>query len=294
MIFYAINVVANCDEQVSGWLFDWDDNIMFMPTKVILYDKYSDETLKISTHEFALNGQFIGAEGKYKNYELRKTDKENSFKYFRDDQNGENNYFLNDIKSTVNSSDNNWKGPVWDEFIYALNNKKSADWTVILTARGHSAESIYNGLKYLQQEGVIKYLPKLNNIYAVSHEKYDYYKASTSVKKVKIMAEILDKIEQCQFVKSDITNVIDQDGNYERPLNVWGFSDDDIKNIIAARDYLSTEVANGRWSNIKISLLFTGNSDNNKIPYTSIIKSDGTSRLPTFSELLDKYRLSKN
>lgn len=295
LLFYNnLYAVTNCNEQVAGWAFDWDDNVMFMPTQVILYSKTSNETINISTHEFAIFGPSIGKEGKYKDYEVRSTAYENSFKYFSEDNTNKENYFLNDIIASINDTNEDWKGPVWDEFIYALNNEKSANWTVILTARGHSAESIYAGLEYLQSNGIIKYLPKLSNVHAVSNPKYDNYEGSTSAKKARVIKEILDQINLCNINDVKKTEVFDQDGQNKKPLHVWYFSDDDIKNIVAAKQFIGSEIAVGRWPNIKVSLLFTGKENPNNFPESIVLSSKGNSRLPLYGELLDRYILDKS
>src|SRR5688572_7084977 len=50
--------------QLTGWNFDWDDNIFFMPTKIRLYHKETGEDVGVSTADFALIREEIGKPGK--------------------------------------------------------------------------------------------------------------------------------------------------------------------------------------------------------------------------------------
>src|SRR4051812_5783435 len=81
--------------QVLAWNFDWDDNIAFMPTKIVLFDKQTGTELEISTGEFADVRNEVGKSGKYAGYETRDNPVTGSFKYFRDGTS--QNYFLQDI-----------------------------------------------------------------------------------------------------------------------------------------------------------------------------------------------------
>lgn len=259
LLFYIFPIWANCAQPVAAGAFDWDDNIMFMPTQVILFHKYSNQIQHISTGEFAKHNQDIGKQGFYIDYEIRKTELENSFKYFRDPESNIKNYFLHDVETTVSRKDNQWKGPSWERFIYALNDESAAKWTSIITARGHSPQSIYKALNYLKEQKIIKYLPNIENIHPVSHPNYVNLAPSPSEIKTKVMINMLDEISKCEIDSSQ----------HHNHTHVWGFSDDDYNNYIHAKNNLSKEIANGRWHNIKVSLFYTGGlmTVSNKLPY---------------------------
>lgn len=294
-LLIVINIYGKCIEQVAGWAFDWDDNIMFMPTKVILYHKTTNDIITISTSEFAIYNSTIGKVGKYSDFEIRTTADNNSFKYFRDDIDNNTNYFLTDVATTLNDINQKWKGPSWDEFIYALNNEKAVQWTYIVTARGHSSESIYAALIYMKEKGIIKYLPPIDNIHAVSNLKYDYLTGTSADKKAVVISDILNKITSCNM-PNNINNetVIDHDGTSLQSLHVFGFSDDDLKNYDTIKDIISSKISDGYWQNIKISLFYTGYSKNDDVPYSIVLTQNGAARLPLHSELLDGYKLSKS
>ena len=113
---------------VTSWNFDWDDNIAYMPTKIILYH-YSDDnkTIKMSTGDFALNRELVAKKSPtpelYKGKDLRdyhvivpaEGDKltattKHSFKYFRDSFDGKVNYFLKDLKLALQNPQGTWRG----------------------------------------------------------------------------------------------------------------------------------------------------------------------------------------
>ena len=48
---------------ISGWNFGWDDNIFYMPTDVVLYDKNTREEWPVSAAEFAAIRGDLGAPG---------------------------------------------------------------------------------------------------------------------------------------------------------------------------------------------------------------------------------------
>ena len=165
--------------------YDWDDNILFMPTNIILFHKKSNLEISMTTENFAHYRSFIGknkiffsnqnglfSEDKtqnkfnFKDFEIRGDDhgKSSSFREFRDCK---NKYFLKHLEEAIQ---NKQFAPEWDSFLKSLNqNKKQANKTYIITARGHSPETIYEGLKFLQKKKIIKYLIPKKNIYPVSY-----------------------------------------------------------------------------------------------------------------------------
>eukprot|EP00927_Polykrikos_kofoidii_P059366 TRINITY_DN54529_c0_g1_i1.p1 TRINITY_DN54529_c0_g1~~TRINITY_DN54529_c0_g1_i1.p1 ORF type:complete len:291 (-),score=56.52 TRINITY_DN54529_c0_g1_i1:65-937(-) len=109
-------------------MFDWDDNVMIMPTQIWMQDKSSGEILSFSTAEFAIrrgdpglgpvNGDF-----------------EESFREFRDGEGGGD--FEGDLKRALSGPAEDWQGPALGDFRQALIDGKLF---AIVTARGHSEE----------------------------------------------------------------------------------------------------------------------------------------------------------
>ena len=162
--------------------YDWDDNIIYMPTNIVLFHKENNEEVFLTTEQFAHYRSLIGRnknfyinknnhfseEGEkrnFKNYEIRGDShgKKSSFREFRD---CENEYFIKHLEEALEDKD---FAPEWNHFVETLNCKIKSKNTFIITARGHSPETIYEGLKLLKKKKIIKYLIPKKNIYPVSY-----------------------------------------------------------------------------------------------------------------------------
>lgn len=125
------------------YIFDWDDNILIMPT-VIHLEEYVDDQWKpkdVSTAEFAeLRSKVYDEES---NLRLIDNDPTKSYSEFRDyGPRGDNAFFEDAIKSIKN---NNF-GPSWDDFIECL---VGGNIFMIITARGHEPESIRKVVEWI-------------------------------------------------------------------------------------------------------------------------------------------------
>lgn len=261
---------------VSGWNFDWDDNIFYMPTNVVLYNRESGEERAISTAEFATVRQHLGEEStEWALYETRGGPGE-TFRYFRDSTDGRN-YFREDIDKAVGSNDPSWIGPSWEAFLFALRKPQTAENVTIITARGHSPIDMLDGLRFLRARGYVRHLPPEENLFPVSHPSLAGDAKDPAPVKAEVMVKILDGIEKIP-VDPGIPRVLNRDGDRTEQIHLWGFSDDDWGNFSKARERLTAEVANGRWRNIKITVFFTGAHDLEHEARAEVITSKGTLR----------------
>lgn len=146
-----------------------------------MFHKKTNEEIAVSTESFAHYRGYIGKnknffvkdgklanEGKkrnFKDFEIRGDahGRESSFREFRD---CENEYFIQHLEEALEAQD---FAPEWSHFIEVLNDKVKAKNTFIITARGHSPETIYEGIKFLKKRKLIKYLIPKKNIYPVSY-----------------------------------------------------------------------------------------------------------------------------
>ncbi len=264
----TLSKFVNAGHEALNFSFDWDDNIFFTSTKVIIYNKKTDEPLEVSTEKWAHVKNLVGAKDTgYEDYEIRS----DSFINFRDkDKKGSN--FLDDVFSAIDNDPEgklHWKGPAWDSFVLALSSKKTAEQTTIITARGHEPKTIHRALKELKKRGLIEFVPPVENIWPVTNENFSATFQSVfgrkvqagSVKspssaKAEVMMEILDQISKRESGNSD--KFLSSDGKTYFSGHLWGFSDDDFDNFKKAREVLQPEVDKGRWPNIKITLIYTG------------------------------------
>ena len=119
------------------YAFDWDDNLMFMPTKIYLKDD-DGKSVGMSTEDFAEYRTDIGKEPfKYEGHTIVSFDKEP----FRDFGVLGDKQFLKDAMTAP-------IGPAWNDFVEAVNNGSIFS---IITARGHTPSvlktAIYNLIK---------------------------------------------------------------------------------------------------------------------------------------------------
>ena len=248
--------------------YDWDDNIMYMPTKIIYFAKNPNTLIKeiaVSTEGFAHSRSTVGVKNHVMNFVednglfVQSGDESNSvaidlldyqiiyaddqsFREFRDHDTED--YFMKDLKQAL--AENKF-APSFNDFVEHCNNEFSAKNVKIITARGQSPSTIHKGLVYLQTLGFIKFVPELKNIFPVSYrgsELADEFKASASSPqeaKMKVLATVLDKMNQ------------------DHAGATFGFSDDDKKTFDYTENFIKEEVSKNRWTNIEINLYFTGN-----------------------------------
>ena len=116
------------------YAFDWDDNILFMPTSIILLSDKDDE-VPMSTEDFAEHRQQIGKEPfNYKGTVIVDF-APNPFRNFRSE--GDKRFVLDSMLAQP--------GPSWNDFVECIN---GGSIFAIITARGHNPktlrEAVYN------------------------------------------------------------------------------------------------------------------------------------------------------
>jgi hypothetical protein len=117
--------------------FDWDDNLMYMPTKIYLQDK-DGKSVGMSTEDFAEYRTEIGTKPfEYEGHTIVGFDTDP----FRDFRVLGDRKFLTDAMRAPT-------GPAWSDFVEAVNNGSIFS---IITARGHTPsilkQAVYNLIK---------------------------------------------------------------------------------------------------------------------------------------------------
>ena len=227
------------------YAFDWDDNIVHMPTKIVVEDEMGDE-ISMSTEDFATYRERIGKEPfMYKGRKIVGF-ADNPFRNFRVE--GDKQFLIDAMRAKV--------GPAWDDFKEAINN---GSIFAIITARGHNPKTIKEGVynyiinnfegidkkeliknlkKYrefvgeeeMTDEELIRSYLELNKYNPVSFgegsaanpEELKVVAMEDFVRYVKSMAALLQK---SAVLKKDIAN------KFSPRMPLIGFSDDDIKNV---------------------------------------------------------------
>ncbi len=228
------------------YAFDWDDNIVHMPTKIILKTEDGDE-IGMSTDDFAEYRSEIGKKPfKYKG-ETVVGFADNPFRNFRTE--GDKDFIVDAMRAKL--------GPAFNDFKEAINNGSIFS---IITARGHNPntlkQAVYNyiidGFHGIDKDQLVKNLKKYRTFVdeddmsddeliksylelcrfhpvsfgdeqgATNPEEAKVRAMEEFVSYIKAMAGVLHK-------KAYIKNKISNEFVPEQP--VIGFSDDDIKNV---------------------------------------------------------------
>jgi len=240
------------------YAFDWDDNIMNMPTKIILKNDDGEE-VGMSTEDFAHYRSMIGKEDFQYEGETIVGFGENAFRNFGVE--GDRKFIIDSMTAPT--------GPAWSDFVEAINNGSIFS---IITARGHTPsvlrEACYNlilsnrdGISFME---LVKNLEKYRDIagYEGTQDKMEildeyldlcrFYPVSygegsaTSPEegKIKAMKEFISYIKEISntigkkaFLKNDVSN------NFI-PEPTLGFSDDDIRNVETMKKHFENEPDN--------------------------------------------------
>jgi hypothetical protein len=234
------------------YAFDWDDNLMYMPTKIYLVDD-KGKTVGMSTEDFAEYRTEIGKEPfEYEGHTIIDFDKD----AFRDFKVPGDKAFISDAMKAET-------GPAWSDFVEAVNNGSVFS---IITARGHTPSvlknAVYNLIKKnkhgLSEKELVKNLKKyrdladednlsddelvrvyldMNKYHPVSFGEGSA--ANPEELKVKAMKEFMSyvqdlsrKLQEKAFMKNKISNYF---------VPYIGFSDDDLRNVQAMKKHFDDE-----------------------------------------------------
>jgi hypothetical protein len=246
-IYITENLMTEKTPDLKYYAFDWDDNIVHMPTKIILKNDNGEE-VGMSTEDFAEYRSIIGKENfDYKGDTIIGYADE-PFRNFRTQ--GDKQFLVDAMQAK--------KGPAFDDFKECINNGSIFS---IITARGHNPntikQAVYNYIvndwegiskkellknlrKYrnftgdidMSDNDLIKFYLDLNKFYPVS---FFSENAETNPEDLKVMAmqEFIDYIKEMAAVinkrawlKNDVSN------NFIPSKPNIGFSDDDVKNVM--------------------------------------------------------------
>src|SRR5437016_2443366 len=107
------------DQSVSFYFFDIDDNLLFLPTHLYLWNAETKKELPISSGEFATIQNDLGRVGKWSAWSVRAE----TFRDFRDTRtvSSEAQTFVRDVDAALRSSAA-WRGPSWPLFVHAVKN----------------------------------------------------------------------------------------------------------------------------------------------------------------------------
>lgn len=210
----------------SFYFFDFDDNVAFLSTPIIIFHKTTGEELALSSSEFAHENKNIGKSGPYEDYYMDFNDLNGSFRYFRDKElnpleikAGKKQGFVEDVQKALQNVDSLWKAPSWNCFYHATYNHRPVS---LITARGHHPLTIKDGVNLMVKSGYLPHDPNYHSIYPVSNPEVrlelgdkDFNKSIAELKKHAIRASVEKAIAEYGY----------------SPFHRFGMSDDDHKNV---------------------------------------------------------------
>ena len=238
------------------YAFDWDDNIMMMPTQIIVKTEEGNE-VGMSTEDFAEYRNIIDKEPFEYKGETIVGYADNPYRNFTTE--GDAQFIVDSMIADV--------GPSWDDFVEAINGGSIFS---IITARGHTPsvlrDAVYNMImtnhKGINKEELVSNLKKFRDFAGEEGmtdedliEKYlDMLKfhpvtygegsaANPEEGKIKALQgfvsyvkDMASRLRQRAFFKDDVNN------NFVPKI---GFSDDDPANLKAIGDYLKNAYPDG-------------------------------------------------
>tara|TARA_R110000765_G_scaffold92704_1_gene174978 strand:- start:146 stop:1006 length:861 start_codon:yes stop_codon:yes gene_type:complete len=258
---------------IRGYSFDWDDNILFMPTKIKMERRDGNDwvPVNISTHDFT----------EVRNdpdYRLSK----NSFVNF-----AESESFIRDTKKAI---DDKSFGPSFEKFKESL---MYANPFSIITARGTSPNAIKEGVKILismtfNTNEINQMIDNISELYPTTEdmdieEKIEFYLGENDYSPVSSIEfrnkfgidsqsdnpEEGKKIALKDYVDR-VVNGVKNIANGEHTNLSIGFSDDDKKNIEAVLNYIKNELS-VIYPDIKFLVYDTSKGGKNKIIISKLI-----------------------
>jgi hypothetical protein len=272
---------AVADRDLKYYIFDWDDNILHMPTKIHLERR-------------AENGEWVPHSVSTAVFSVIRNDQENyrppsdggweaAFRDFRDIDIDNENVFLRDTRTAIDRVVNGEQqaGPSFDKFRITLIEGRLF---AIVTARGHSPDIIRQGVEYFiskvltEQEKTTmlhnlrgymacfepyKYDDSLSDAYVLDYYlSYNKYHGVMSPQFRAMMGqpegsspntEVGKQFAIKDFVEH-VIRIAHQSG-LDKPISV-GFSDDDEGNVKAVEKYVR-EAIGKEFPEIKFVVYYT-------------------------------------
>ena len=246
---YISNLIESDDTETKvlrGYSFDWDDNILYMPTviKMIKYDGNEWKPVDVSTHTFSKVRDD-------KNYKLD----DDAFYNFREEKE-----FIKDLKKAL---ENQSFAPSFDKFKEAL---IYANPISIITARGHQPITLRKGMDLVISRTFNE--NELSTMLSNIQENFPETEYMTPDKTLEVYLDSIDyhpvssehfsnkfgtdfssainpeenkKIAFRDYVGKVINGAKQMVGSNYNKLSI-GFSDDDLGNINAMIEFIKNEL----------------------------------------------------
>jgi hypothetical protein len=244
-------MITELEEKKYGlkyYAFDWDDNLMKMPTQIILKNEDGEE-VGMSTEDFAEYRTEIGKNPFTYEGETIVGFAENPFRYFGTQGDSK---FMKDIENAPLV-----RGP-WSDFVEAINNGSVFS---IITARGHHPNTLKKGVLKLilmgrgglDKDQLVNSLIEYRKIMGLKPitdagwlikdylDRCRFYPVSygegsatnPEEGKVRAMEEFINYVKKMslRLQKKEYQFINDVSNNFVPKMPMVGFSDDDLRNV---------------------------------------------------------------
>jgi hypothetical protein len=208
----------------SFYFFDFDDNIVHLQTKILIFNKTTGEEHPVPTGDFPVVSKTVGVKGShFENWEIREDPLTGSFRNFRElpreNLNGKPQPLIQDMLEALQNPFSEWRGPSWGFFLKAVNNNRPIS---VVTARGHHPHTIRRAVNLLVQSRELDAHPNYLSVYPVSFP--DTRRQLGDVDSTWSTARL--KKEAIKFAVRDAFACYG-----ENPYHRFGMSDDDPHNV---------------------------------------------------------------
>ena len=256
------------DRDFKYYIFDWDDNILHMPTRIHMEKRQPDGSWTphlVSTSVFSL------IRGDTANYRPPNGNWPEAFVEFQDYASETENHFLRDAQEAITrlAGGKEKPAPSFHTFRKTL---VEGRLFAIVTARGHASETLRKGVRLFvnlvlnpsEREEMMAnlrgYRACFDHVtqFGADEEELDYYlginhyHAVTSPGFNDLMTRSAPGAESAEHrkqfaIRAFVEHVVrilarTQEGRLRHPVSV-GFSDDDPGNVQAVQEYIQTELA---------------------------------------------------
>lgn len=242
----------------SFYFFDFDDNIAFLSTPLILFHKETGVELRVSSGEYAKIHPFIGCSGPYEKYETRLDDEIGTYRNFRDlplsaieKIEGKKQIFVEDLAEALGFPDVQWKGPSWQCFYHATFNHRPLS---VITARGHHPDTLKDGIRLLVEGRFLPHEPNYLSLYPVNYKPTRHFLGDKDLSMS--AAELKQKA-----IRASVEKAIELYGY--SPHHRFGMSDDDPKNI----QLIAEEMTRLKAHYTEMSFFLIATHENNFVKY---------------------------
>lgn len=234
------------------YVFDWDDNILYMPTKILMDKKDGNKWVPVNVTTSEYSNIRLDT-----NYKLRGDNPGVAFLGFND-----NEAFIGDVKEAIHHEK---FAPSFDKFKEALINSNPF---AINTARGHSPDTIKEGVKIFiemvltdkekskmvknirkiisltkgldDNQSIDLYLDDMGEYYPVSSKEFGK-KFGVEIHGSAASPEQAKKVAIEHFINKVFDNMDNLINSGYKKMSI-GFSDDDAGNIRAVEEFIEEEL----------------------------------------------------